>query len=342
MSPDRGREVPAEGEQRTLPHPTESFTSDKMERVADPGELHPHPAAPGELNPPPGTIGQQRSPFPLVGIGASAGGLAALKKFFEDIPGDSGLAYVVVVHLAPEHKSHLAELLQPHVKMPVEQVRSTTKLEPNHVYVIPPNSNLDTIDTHLRLTELEARRQERAPIDHFFRTLAKTHDGQSVGIILTGTGSDGTLGLRQIKEAGGLTIVQDPNEAEYDGMPQSAIANGMVDLILPLSEIPSAILAFVRTQPRITVPNDGEEVEDETRQILHKIFAQIRSRTSRDFTHYKRSTILRRITRRMQFNHVEQLSAYLELMRKSPDEVTALADDLLITVTNFFRDRHVF
>lgn len=188
--------------------------------------------------------------FPIIGIGASAGGLAALKEFFHDVPADSGLAFVVVVHLSPEHKSHLAELLQPHVKVPVEQVTKSMALERNHVYVIPPNANLDTIDTHLRLTELEKRRQERAPVDHFFRTLAKTHDGDAIGVILTGTGSDGTLGLREIKQSGGLTIVQDPNEAEFDGMPQSAIAMGLVDLVLPLAQIPQAILRFTRTRPQ--------------------------------------------------------------------------------------------
>ena len=130
------------------------------------------------------------------------------------------------MHLSPKHESHLAELLQPYVHMPVRQVTETLSLEPNQVYVIPPNANLDTIDTHLRLTQLEERRQERAPIDHFFRTLAKTHDGEAIGVILTGSGSDGTLGLREIKERGGLAIVQDPTEAEYDGMPQSAIAAG--------------------------------------------------------------------------------------------------------------------
>jgi two-component system CheB/CheR fusion protein len=145
--------------------------------------------------------------FTIVGVGASAGGLAALKSFFATVPENPGFAFVVVVHLAPEHKSHLSELLQPHVRMPVRQVDGTIPLERDHVYVIPPGANLDTIDTHLRLSALEERRQERAPIDHFFRALAATHDGASVGVILTGTGSDGTLGLREIKERGGLTIV---------------------------------------------------------------------------------------------------------------------------------------
>ena len=174
-------------------------------------------------------------------------------------------------------------------------------MEPNQVYVIPPNANLDAIDTHLRLTQLEERRQERSPIDHFFRTLAKTHDGEAICVILTGTGSDGTLGLAEITQRGGLAIVQDPDEAEYDGMPQSAIATGLVDLALPLAKIPSAILDFVRTRPDVRLLADDEQVEAETTRLLHKVFAQLRTGTSRDFSRYKRSTTMRRIRRRCNF-----------------------------------------
>jgi len=280
--------------------------------------------------------------FTIVGIGASAGGLAALKTFFGQVPEDSGLAFVIVVHLAPDQESHLANLLQPSVKMPVQQVTETMPLEPNQVYVIPPNANLNTIDTHLRLSDLEQRRQERAPIDHFFRTLAATHDGHSVGVILTGTGSDGTLGIKEIKGQGGLVIAQDPNEAEYDGMPQSAIASGSVDLVLPLEKIPPAIIRFSQTIPQMKLPKGDSELEDSERQLLHKIFAQMRAHTFRDFSHYKRSTIMRRIARRMQLCHVEELTAYLKLLREKPEEVRALAEDLLITVTNFFRNPEVF
>ncbi|MEX0938094.1 MAG: chemotaxis protein CheB [Pirellulales bacterium] len=280
--------------------------------------------------------------FPVIGIGASAGGLAALRQFFANVPENSGVAFVVVVHLSPEHKSHLAELLQPHVKMPVEQVSKTLPLEANHVYVIPPGANLDTIDTHLRLSELEKRRQERAPIDHFLRTLAATHESSAIGVILTGTGSDGTLGMKEIKEKGGLTVVQNPGEAEYDGMPQSAIATGLIDLVLPLASIPEAVLRFVRTQPQIPHAEEDESMAEETRRLLQKIFAQLRARTGRDFSRYKRSTILRRIQRRMQLRQIEQFSRYLETVHDEPDEIRRLADDLLITVTSFFRDREVF
>ncbi len=278
----------------------------------------------------------------VVGVGASAGGLAALKQFLNQVPADSGLAFVVVVHLSPDHESHLAELLQPYAPFSVEQVTDTIPLEPNHVYVIPPNANLNSIDTHLRLSKLEKRRSGRAPIDHFFRTLADTHDGHAIVVILTGTGSDGTLGVKDIKANGGLVIVQDPNEAEYDGMPQSAIATGLADLILPVAQIPDAILRFDRTRPRIPLLKEGEDVPQDEGALLQKVFAQLRARTDRDFSRYKRSTVLRRIARRMQLNYLEDLPCYLEKLREKPDEISALADDLLITVTRFFRDPEVF
>jgi len=283
----------------------------------------------------------------VVGIGASAGGLAALRTFFDHVPPDSGLAFVVVVHLSSDHESHLDDLLQTHVAIPVQQVEDAMPLAPNQVYVIPPGANLGTIDSHLRLSELEDERRMRAPVDHFFRTLSKTHDGNAVGLILTGTGSDGTLGIKAIKERGGLTVVQDPGEAEYDGMPQSAVSTGLVDLVLPLAEIPEAILRYARTRPRLRVPDEEEDREtggdgDGEDRLLHKVFAQLRARTERDFSRYKRTTLLRRIRRRMQIRQVEELDDYLEVLREEPQEVKALGDDLLITVTNFFRDPEVF
>lgn len=277
----------------------------------------------------------------VIGIGASAGGLAALRTFLAHVPDESGLAIVVVVHLSPDHESHLAELLQPNLRLPVRQVSESVPLEPNHVYVIPPNANLNAIDSHLRLTHLEERRQERAPIDHFFRTLASAHDGRSIAVILTGTGTDGTLGIKDIKAAGGLVIVQDPNEAEYDGMPQSAIATGMVDLILKVAEIPAAILRYAAIEPRVS-SGDKEDVPQDERVLLQDILTELRARTDRDFGRYKPSTILRRIARRMQLNHVEDLRTYAEIVRNQAEEAHNLVDDLLITVTHFFRDPEVF
>ncbi|MDW5377900.1 chemotaxis protein CheB [Halomonas sp. HP20-15] len=283
-----------------------------------------------------------RTPTTVVGIGASAGGLAALKRFFSNVSADSGLAYVVVMHLSPEHESHLADLLQPHSKLPIQQVTETVPLLADHVYVIPPGRNLNTVDTHLRLSQLEDKRRERAPIDHFFRTLANTFDGNSVGVILTGTGSDGTLGIKEIKAHGGMTVVQDPREAEFDGMPQSALSTRLIDRVLPLDMIAGEIVRYATTQPRVVVPEKGEDPDEAQRNIQQKIFAQIRARCGRDFTRYKHSTVMRRIQRRMQLHHIEELSQYLDMLREQPEETRALADEFLITVTNFFRDREVF
>src|SRR5688572_10223011 len=254
----------------------------------------------------------------IVGIGASAGGLAALKTFFSKVPPDSGLAFVVVVHLAPGHESHLAEILQPHAGVTVRQVTEAVPIERDHVYIIPPGSYLGTVDTHLRLSALRDKRHERGPIDHFFRTLAATHDGEAVGVILSGTGSDGTLGIKAVKEHGGLTVVQDPDEAEFDGMPRSAIATGLVDLVLPVAAIPERVIRISWLRPAIAVPADGN-LHPEEERVLESIFALLRSRTRRDFSRHKRSTILRRIQRRMQLRQVERLAAYAELLRERPD-----------------------
>ena len=284
----------------------------------------------------------QREPLGVVGIGASAGGLAALKALFADTPGYTGMAFVVVVHLSPEHPSQLAELLQPHTKMPVRQVTETTRIDPNEVYLIPPNANLEAVDTHLRLTPLESARSQRAPIDHFFETMARTHDGNSAAVILTGTGSDGSLGLQCVKEAGGFTIVQDPVEAEFDGMPQSAISTGWVDLIAPLRTISDSLVAFSSAKPALKIPAPREEIEDETREVLQQALRAVHTATGRDFTQYRTSTILRRIMRRMQFHRLEDPALYLEMLNSQPEEARALAEDLLITVSSFFRDPTVF
>ncbi|NBC46647.1 MAG: hypothetical protein GVY22_01375 [Gammaproteobacteria bacterium] len=270
---------------------------------------------------------------PVVGIGASAGGLAALKQFFAHTSTDSGLAYVVVVHLMPDQPSALAELLQPEIAMPVQQVNEDTELEANQVYVIPPGSNLSTIDSHLRLSRIEARRAERAPIDHFFDTLSQTHAEHCVAVILSGTGSDGSIGISMVKERGGLTIAQEPSEAEFDGMPRSAIASGLIDLILPVVQMPEQILRVIRTQPSVAVVDDPAEQAQRERKVLQAIFAQVRARTGQDFSRYKPATVLRRIRRRMQLNHIEDLERYLERLRHDPSEVRALGNELLITVT---------
>ncbi len=277
----------------------------------------------------------------IVGIGASAGGLVALKTFFDNVPAHSGLSFVVVVHLSPDHDSLLPQLLQPHASMRVTQVVDTVPLEPDHVYIIPPAAYLAAIDTHLRVSVPEGK-HARAPIDHFFRTLAQTHDGNAVGVVLTGTGSDGTLGIKAIKEAGGMVVVQDPADAEFDGMPRSAIATGLVDLVLPVAEMPAQIVRIMQVRPVLKVPEDSETLEDRERKNLDKVFALVRARSHRDFSRYKSSTSVRRIRRRMQLQQVHTLPEYLQVLRTQPEEVAALADEFLINVTNFFRDPPVY
>jgi len=287
-------------------------------------------------------VDQADLPRGVVAIGASAGGLNALKAFFSAIEEPTGLAFVVVVHLAPDHESHLPEVLQPACRMPVLQVTETMHLQADQVYVIPPNRNLNSIDSHLRLSALEEARSDRAPVDHFFRTLATTHDGNSVGVILSGTGADGSLGLLDIAQHGGLTIAQAPEEAEYDDMPRHAIDTGRVDRVLPIAKMLAEIRDFIYTTPRIPVEAQQEDEAARGHRQLHSLLSLLRVKIKYDFSRYKSSTILRRIRRRMQLLRIEDLEQYIAVLRKDTDELTALADDFLITVTSFFRDPEVF
>jgi two-component system, chemotaxis family, CheB/CheR fusion protein len=278
----------------------------------------------------------------VVGIGASSGGLPALQALLGSVPPNPDFACVIVVHLSPEHESRLPGLLQAHTGMPVQQVTSTVPLERNRVYVIPPNANLDTIDTHLRLTQPEERRRERAPIDHFLSTLAATHGGTAIGVVLTGAGTDGSIGLRRIKECGGLTIAQDPHEAEFESMPRSAIATGMVDLVLPLSRMSEEILRFCVTRPLLPVPGEHDEVDAFSAAVLEEIQNELRKKTELDLSVYKRETLLKRLDRRMRLCHVTTLAAYLEILSHQRREAEALTKDLLLTPTEFFKDTELF
>jgi two-component system CheB/CheR fusion protein len=288
-----------------------------------------------------------RSRAVVVGIGASAGGLAALKQFFATVPSDSGLAFVVVVHLAPGHESYLADLLQPASAIPVTQVNEETLIEPNRAYVIPPGRSLSAVDSHLRLAPLAPSGAGRAPIDHFLRTLAQTHDGSSVGVILSGTGSDGAQGIRYIREHNGLTIVQDLDEAEFDGMPRSALDTGLVDRVLPVAAMVQCIREFAQTRPELP-GNDGREPaaadddDSETGKALVTLLTLVRLRTGHDFLRYKRSTVKRRVARRMQVMNLQRMDEYIDRLRVDEHEARALIDDLLINVTSFFRDSAVF
>ncbi len=272
----------------------------------------------------------------IVGIGASAGGLKALQEFFEALPSNTGLAYVVITHLHPEHESYLAELLQRHTHMPVQQVTGLVSAERDHVYVIPPNRELVMQDSHIDITEFKEPRGQRAPVDYFFRSLARGHPN-SVGIILSGGGTDGAVGVKAIKEDGGLLMVQHPGEAEYDSMPRAAIATGLADVVLPVKELAQKLVQFTRFAPPL--PSNAEELTEQQLELVRRIIAHVHARTGHDFSQYKRATLLRRIQRRMQIYGVSTLETYLETLRQNPTEATALFNDLLIGVTSFFRDR---
>jgi two-component system, chemotaxis family, CheB/CheR fusion protein len=293
------------------------------------------------------------STFPVVGLGASAGGLKALLQFFEQMPNDNGMAFVVILHLSPKHESNAASVLQNATKMPVTQVTESTKIEPNHVYVIPPTKDLSMDDGMLRLSDSHRPAGRHIAIDLFFRTLATAHRERSFSIILSGTGSDGTAGITRVKEQGGITIAQSPAEAEYDAMPRSAIGTGMIDFVLPVTDMPQKLLQIWENARAIELPpaddlpktvklTESAQATQMAEEALREILLLLRTRTGHDFTHYKRATVLRRIERRLQVNHLKGLPEYRDYLRENPEETKDLLKDLLISVTNFFRDREAF
>ncbi|HUF11583.1 MAG TPA: chemotaxis protein CheB [Longimicrobiales bacterium] len=280
----------------------------------------------------------QRTPrLGIVGIGASAGGLKALQAFFEAVTVDSGLAYVVIMHLDPERKSRIAALLQDRTRVPVTMVTGTTQVEANHIYVIPPGHDLEMTGDSIGLVA-RGDRPQHLPIDLFFRSLARVQGADAIAVVLSGTGEDGTAGVRGVKERGGITVAQMPGEADFDGMPASAIASGQIDLVLASSEIP-AELVRMRRQPS---PLDADALPLDTEAQLSEIFSVLRDRTGHDFSLYKRPTLLRRLERRLRFNGVKSLAEYLPVLRAGEAESEALVRDLLISVSAFFRDPAAF
>ncbi len=300
-----------------------------MERARAEKDREPRQPAAGEP--------QFTAPFPVVGIGASAGGLQALAEFFTHASPTGGIAFVVILHLSPDVESSAAELLQRYTGMPVAQVTGSIRVEPNHVYIIPPNKQLEIHDGRLHLLERQLVEGRRVPVDAFFCSLATAYGPRAGVVILSGSGSDGSVGLKAIKEAAGVVSVQDPQEAEFDGMPRSAISTGLVDFVLPVAALPEVLLAFWRRAAAISIPIPSTD-EPDAEEALHEIFAVLRVRTGHDFSLYKRGTVLRRLARRMQVTGLTDLPEYLELLRGRTDEAQALLQDLLISVTNFFRD----
>ncbi len=274
--------------------------------------------------------------FPIVGIGASAGGLEALEQFLRHVPADSGMAFVIVQHLDPTHKGIMVELLQRATTMTVAQVRDRMRVEPNRVYVIPPNKDLSILHGVLHLLPPEAPRGLRLPIDFFFRSLAADRQEQSIGVILSGMGTDGTLGIRTIKEKAGVVFVQDPATAKFDGMPRSAIDAGLADVVAPAEELGDRIIGYLHHAPHIT--RAETPLESKTQGALEKIFILLRAQTGHDFSLYKRSTLYRRIERRMGIHQLDKISAYVRFLQENAQETQLLFKELLIGVTSFFRD----
>jgi two-component system CheB/CheR fusion protein len=285
--------------------------------------------------------GSRESPQPdepvIVAMGASAGGVRALQTFFGSIPADTGAAYVVIVHLDPERRSELPSILGARTKMPVVQVRERQKIEANRVYVIPPDRRLEMVDHEISATPFDEPHGARSPIDQFFRSMAERL-GDGFAVILSGAGSDGVVGVRAVKESGGIIMVQEPSEAEYPSMPRSAIATGVVDVVMPVRDLAVRLVDLIRLKRSASIA----ELPKVDEELLRRILAHLRIRTGHDFSKYKRSTVLRRIARRMQVTRTDEISDYYEILREKSEEAQALLADLLISVTTFFRDSEAY
>ncbi len=296
--------------------------------MSDPDQLDDSPRRPG-------------NPF-VVGLGASAGGIEALKRFFSGVPADSGAAYVVILHLSPDHDSRLAQVIQLVTSMPVSQVQQRVTIEPNHVYVVSPNKVLTIDRQSIVVSDVTRMEQRRAPVDLFFRSLADAQGSRAVCVVLSGTGPNGSIGLKRVKEYGGLAIAQDPEEAEYGDMPRNSIATGLVDFVLPVAEMPAKIQAY---HDRLRA--DSEEVasfgpQQPDGEAMRDILTLLRVRTGHDFANYKPGTVQRRVERRMHLRGVQTMAAYAQALKEHPNEAVALMKELLISVTNFFRDAAAF
>ena len=277
--------------------------------------------------------------FPIIGIGASVGGLAAFEAFFSAIPDniEPGMAFVLVQHLDPNHKSILTDLIRRYTRMPVYEVEDGMFVQPNSVYVIPPSYNMVLEYGTLQLKKPAKPHGQRLPIDLFFRSLAQSKQELSIGIILSGTGSDGTLGVRAIKAEGGMVVAQSPESSEYDGMPRSAIATGLVDYILPPAEMPTQLMSYVTE-----AFGNRPQVVTEAGDVMKKIFDLLYIITGHDLSHYKKNTINRRIERRMTVKNIKSVDEYAHYLDQNHAEVEALFHDLLIGVTSFFRNPTAF
>jgi two-component system, chemotaxis family, CheB/CheR fusion protein len=275
----------------------------------------------------------------IVGIGGSAGALPPLRELFAALPPDSGLAFVVVSHQAPSGPSLLPEILAKSTDMPVREIVDETRVEANHVYVAPRGHCVSIREGVLSAERVVERGRPPLPIDFFFRALARDQERRAVGIILSGTGADGTIGLAAIRAESGLSLAQDPKTAEFDGMPTSAIGAQATDFVLAIAEMPARLLAYARG---VEAPAPGRELPEVASHEMERILALIRVRGGQDFSAYKRDTLLRRIERRMDFHRIERLGDYALHLEANDDEIDALWQDWLIGVSGFFRDSEAF
>ncbi|MBE0557474.1 MAG: chemotaxis protein CheB, partial [Proteobacteria bacterium] len=309
-----------------------------MKKQSGAGTKREEPAktAPAETAAPQGGDRHKGAAFPIVGIGASAGGLEALELFLRHVPAGSGMAFVIIQHLDPTHKGIMVELLQRATPMQVVQARDRMKVAPDRVYVIPPNKDMSILHGTLHLFTPVAPRGLRLPIDFFFRSLADDRQDKSIGVILSGMGSDGTLGLRAIKEKAGTVFIQAPESAKFDGMPRSAIDAHLADVIAPAEELPGRIIAYLKHAPLFARP--GHAREEKAQSSLEKVFILLRTQTGQDFSLYKKSTVYRRVERRMGLHQIDRIATYIRFLQENPQEIEILFKELLIGVTGFFRD----
>lgn len=286
---------------------------------------------------------EAKAGFPIVGIGASAGGLAAFEAFFSGMPADKdpNMAFVLVQHLAPDHKSLLTDLVRRYTRMQVAEATDGVVVQPNCAYIIPPGRDMAFLNGTLQLLEPSSPRGQRLPIDFFFRSLAQDQRERAICIVLSGTGSDGTLGVRAVKGEGGMAMAQNPESTEYDGMPRSAIATGLVDYVLPAAEMPAHLMGYVSRAFGKGFRTRAPHLQ-KTEDALKKVFVLLRAQTGHDFSQYKYNTVKRRVERRMAVHQIADLGGYVHFLQRTPAEVEALFRDLLIGVTSFFRDPEVF
>jgi two-component system CheB/CheR fusion protein len=306
-------------------------TLKENKRAKPESKIHP---AKGE-----GTTSPEEQVFPIVGIGASAGGLEAIEQFFTNMPSDKGMAFIIIQHLDPKGHSSMPEILSRFTKMTIKVATNGLKVKPDSIFLIPPSKSMELQNGTLTLQDQSLLPGLRLPIDFFFRSLAREIGTDAIGIVLSGTGTDGTLGLRAIKAAQGTIFVQEPESAKYDGMPLSAIDTGLADFILKPDQMPEKLIQFLKHSD-----TNGYKfgAANEATKPLQQIFSILRTRTGHDFTRYKRATIHRRLQRRMSVNQINDISGYARFLKGSEDELKALLKDLLISVTNFFRDPEAF